>query len=171
MGAAMNKRKNPATATRDKVQTIKAVGAAIEGLNRTVSKLANQLEVLGRTTSEQQLLPGLTGAKKSSLGRRKVKRNQTRYISFVVEDDPDPVVATGRVAWCLKELLMAGDFGITGFRGRGPRVASYIHTLRKRYGLEIETEMEPHGGRYPGSHARYFLWTEIKVLRVRGPRR
>lgn len=162
----MSKRKNLATQERGKVQIIKAVGAAIDNLNRTCFDLANQLEVLRRGVEAQE---AVSVAKKR--GEKRKPRNATRLIRFVVGDDLVPLVVKGRVAWCLKELLIAGDFGITGYKGRGPRLAAYIHTLRKHYDLEIETELEPHGGPYPGRHARYRLWSEIKVLRDTGARR
>lgn len=162
----MSKGKNLATLERGKVQLIKAVGAAIDNLNRTCFDLANQLEVLRQRAEAQEVVPV-----SKNCGKKRRLRNSTRLIRFVVGTDPVPLVVKGRVAWCLKELLIASDFGITGCRGRGRRLAAYIHTLRKRYGLEIETELEPHGGPYPGRHARYRLWSEIKVLRDTGASR
>lgn len=162
----MPKVKNLATRERGKVQLIKAVGAAIDNLNRTCSDLANQLEVLRQGVEAQEVVPVANNG--DTKGR---PRNSTRLISFVVGTEPVPLVAKGRVAWCLKELVVAAEFGITGYDSNAPRVAAYIHTLRKCYGLEIETELEPHGGPYPGRHARYRLWSKIEVLRDTGARR
>jgi len=155
----MSKETNLATQERGKVQIIKAVGAAVDNLNRTSSRLANQLSVLLRTfeVNEPRHVVECPVAKKGL-------RNSTSYICFRVGHEKALLVAKGRVAWCLKELLNAGDFGITGYEGRAPRVAAYIHTLRSFYHLEIETELEPHGGSYPGRHARYRLRSEIKLL-------
>ena len=36
------------------------------------------------------------------------------------------------------------------------RLSAYVHSLRK-LGFEITTQREPHGGDYPGYHARYRL--------------
>lgn len=162
----MSKKKNLATPERGKARLINAVGAAIDNLNRTCSDLANQLEVLRQGIDVQKAAPVAKNPDK----KRKL-RNSTRRIDFVVGTDLVPQVVKGRLAWCLKELLDAGDFGITPCRGRGRRLAAYIHTLRKRYDLEIETELEPHRGQYPGRHARYRLWSEIKVVRHTGARR
>lgn len=162
----MSKGKNLATQKRGKVQLIKAVGAAIDNLNRTCSDLANQLEVLRQGVVAQEAVPVAKNG-----GEKRGLHNSTCLISFLVGTELVPLVAKGRVAWCLKELLVADEFGITGYNSHGPRVAAYIHTLRKCYGLEIETELEPHGGPYPGRHARYRLWSKIKVLRDTGARR
>lgn len=56
----------------------------------------------------------------------------------------------------LEALLEAGATGCTFFDAPAPRWAASIYRLRKR-GIEIETIREPHGGPYPGTHARYFL--------------
>ena len=73
-------------------------------------------------------------------------------------------VATGRVAWALAELVRAGKRGVTPIDNPGPRWSAYIFTLRTEYGLDIETVNEPHGGPYPGTHARYVLKSRIEVI-------
>ncbi|MDG4717796.1 MULTISPECIES: winged helix domain-containing protein [Thalassospira] len=73
-------------------------------------------------------------------------------------------VANGRVAWALAELLRAGKRGVTPIDNPGPRWSAYIFTLRTEYGLDIETVNEPHGGPYPGTHARYVLKSRIEVV-------
>lgn len=76
-------------------------------------------------------------------------------------------VFRGRLAWCLANLLNAGNAGITSLRNPAPRLADYIFKLRKA-GLVIDTEGEPHGGHYAGRHGRYRLKTSVIVLQVRG---
>ena len=73
-------------------------------------------------------------------------------------------IATGRVAWAFGELLMAGRCGVTPIDNPAPRWSAYIFTLRTEYGLDIETVNEPHGGPYPGTHARYVLRTRVEVV-------
>lgn len=162
----MSKAKNLATLERGKVQLIKAVGTAVDNLNRTSSDLANQLSVLLRSFEANG-----AGRVVQSPDDKKGLHNSTCYICFRVGPEKALLVAKGRVAWCLKELLNAGDLGITGYDGSAPRVAAYIHTLRSLYHLEIETELETHSGSYPGRHARYRLRSEIRLLRDTGARR
>lgn len=63
---------------------------------------------------------------------------------------------SGRKAWALERLIEAGATGCTPITQPAPRWASYVHELR-RMGIDIETITEPHGGPYPGTHARYVL--------------
>ena len=154
----MSKTKNLVTRRRDKARVIKAVGAAIDNLDRTSSEPKNQLVALCQEDEAHAAAPA------ENDGEKKRRRNSTRLIRFVIVADMVPLVVRGRAAWCLKELLLAGSFGITGCRGRGRRLAAHIYILRRRYNLEITTQFEPHGGSYPGHHARYRLSSEIKVL-------
>lgn len=69
----------------------------------------------------------------------------------------------GRLAWALSALLVAGERGCTPITTPGPRWSDYVFKLR-RDGLEIETITEPHGGPYPGHHARYVLRTPLRIV-------
>ncbi|WP_347376819.1 hypothetical protein [Ensifer sp. Root1252] len=71
-----------------------------------------------------------------------------------------PITVVGRDAWCLKELLAAGQRGITSLQNPAPRLGHYIWKLR-RFGFAIETTHENHAGDYPGHHARYRLHSEV----------
>lgn len=71
-----------------------------------------------------------------------------------------PITVVGRDAWCLKELLAAGQRGITSLQNPAPRLGHYIWKLR-RFGFAIETIHENHAGDYPGHHARYRLHSEV----------
>jgi hypothetical protein len=70
----------------------------------------------------------------------------------------------GRDAWALTELIRAGDLGCTPIDTPGPRWSGYVHKLRHRYGLDILTVTEPHGGPYKGTHARYILRSFVHPL-------
>jgi hypothetical protein len=70
----------------------------------------------------------------------------------------------GRDAWALTELVRAGDLGCTPIDTPGPRWSGYVHKLRHRYGLDILTVTEPHGGPYKGTHARYILRSVVCLL-------
>jgi hypothetical protein len=70
----------------------------------------------------------------------------------------------GRDAWALTELVRAGDLGCTPIDTPGPRWSGYVHKLRRRYGLDIMTVSEPHGGPYKGTHARYILRSVVHPL-------
>ena len=72
---------------------------------------------------------------------------------------------SGRIGQTLFLLQRAGDEGITAMETPAKRLAAYVHSLREM-GFEISTEREPHGGAYPGYHARYRL--ESSVILGRG---
>lgn len=68
----------------------------------------------------------------------------------------------GRLGWTMAQLAMAGPKGVTTIERPAPRWSGYVHMLRKR-GIEIDTEMVPHDGNYPGHHARYRLLSQVTV--------
>jgi Winged helix domain len=70
---------------------------------------------------------------------------------------------TGRNAWALQELIIAGEAGCTPVDDPGPRWSAYVHNLRHEYGVEIETVNEPHRGSFPGNHGRYVLRSNVQV--------
>ena len=70
----------------------------------------------------------------------------------------------GRNAWALLALVSAGAKGVTPkTMPTGPRWSAYVHNLR-RMGVRIETQHERHGGAFPGTHARYVLMDEVRVV-------
>lgn len=70
---------------------------------------------------------------------------------------------TGRDEWALKQLLRAGTQGCTPIDNPAPRWSGYVHNLRNM-GIDIETVTEPHGGDFPGHHARYVLRSIIEPM-------
>ena len=81
-----------------------------------------------------------------------------------IGDDDGPVVTVrGREAWALLALIAAGEEGCTPLDTPGPRWSGYVHDLR-RAGFVIETVHEPHGGSFPGTHARYVLRSRVTIL-------
>ncbi|ACP23932.1 hypothetical protein NGR_c01290 [Sinorhizobium fredii NGR234] len=79
--------------------------------------------------------------------------------------DGAPHTMRGRPAWALELLIDAGSAGCTPITDPGPRWSSYVHILRKRSGLVIDTLRETHDGQFPGTHARYVLRSPVEVLR------
>lgn len=72
----------------------------------------------------------------------------------------------GRCAWALQRLLAAGLRGCSTIEAPAPRWGSYVFWLRHRYGLAVETLDEPHGGAFPGRHARYVLRKHLEVVAI-----
>ncbi len=70
----------------------------------------------------------------------------------------------GRDAWALSELVKAGKRGCTPIDTPGPRWSGYVHNLRQKHGLTIETVNEAHGGAFSGTHARYVLHSPVRIL-------
>jgi hypothetical protein len=77
------------------------------------------------------------------------------------------VIATGREAWALAQLIEAGERGCTPINQPAPRWSHYVFLLRRR-GLDIETVEERHGGPFKGCHGRYVLRTPMTVLALSG---
>lgn len=79
--------------------------------------------------------------------------------------EPYMFTQTGRDAWALSRLIMAEKGGVTPLsEPTGPRWSAYVHKLR-RFGIEIETITETHGGAFPGTHARYVLRSDVQLLK------
>jgi len=74
-----------------------------------------------------------------------------------------PITVVGRDAWCLQRLISAGKRGFSSIEQPAPRTSHYIYKLR-RFGFAIETKHEAHGGEYPGTHARWSLHSEVRIL-------
>ena len=72
-------------------------------------------------------------------------------------------VTGARFIQTLRALTEAGPKGVTALEmsSWALRLAHYIHILRTRHGLNIETRTEPHEG---GTHGRYFLKTSIELI-------
>ena len=87
----------------------------------------------------------------------------TREIVFRVLPDGPTIRATGREAWTLRNLIDAGSKGVSGLVQIGPRLSAYVFDL-KRMGIDIEARREPHGGPFPGHHARYVLRSPVEVI-------
>lgn len=85
-------------------------------------------------------------------------------ITARVLPDGEPFKVIGRDAWMLRRLVDAGPKGLTAIDAPAPRNSHYIFKLRTKYGLTVETIREKHGGQFSGSHARYFLRSEIAIL-------
>lgn len=82
-------------------------------------------------------------------------------------DSPIILNLRGRLAWKLLELVKAGDAGITPLHNPAPRVSHYVMTLRRK-GVAIDTDMQPHGGAFPGEHGVYRLKSAVTIEQVEG---
>lgn len=92
-------------------------------------------------------------------------------MSVCVDGRPAQTVL-GRFAWCLAELIRAGDVGVTPLERPAPRWSHYVWSLRTKQGFCIESIEEAHGGAYSGRHVRYRLASRVVVLEVvRGHKR
>lgn len=74
---------------------------------------------------------------------------------------------SGRDAWCLRELVQAGERGCTPIDNPAPRFAAYVHKLRKA-GFYIETIHERHSGPFQGLHARYKIRSSVTIIEESG---
>jgi hypothetical protein len=74
------------------------------------------------------------------------------------------ITVTGRDAWALCELVKAGARGCTPIDHPGPRWSGYVHKLRHKYGLHVDTIDERHGGQFAGRHARYILRSVVQIV-------
>lgn len=84
--------------------------------------------------------------------------------NWVRYGEPFMFTLTGRDAWALSRLIMAKKGGVTPLsEPTGPRWSAYVYKLR-RFGLDIETITETHGGAFPGTHARYVLRSDVRLL-------
>jgi hypothetical protein len=73
----------------------------------------------------------------------------------------------GHLAWTMQELVKAGEKGITPLHNPVPRVSHYVMTLRRK-GDAIDTDMQPHGGAFPGKHGVYRLKSAVTIEQVEG---
>lgn len=67
----------------------------------------------------------------------------------------------GRQKWALMCLIHAGPRGCTPIDQPGPRWSAYVFSLRREFGLDIETIHEKHGPPFEGTHARYVLHNRV----------
>lgn len=70
----------------------------------------------------------------------------------------------GQTAKALAAFVAAGERGVTALEAASwaYRLAAYVHDLRHKCGLAIETLREAHEG---GSHARYVLRSPVRLER------
>jgi len=80
--------------------------------------------------------------------------------------DSRTVRLSGRLSWALTQLVDARETGCTPIDNPAPRWSGYVHKLRRRFGLDIETIHERHQGPFPGRHARYVLGSRVLVVEI-----
>ena len=87
-------------------------------------------------------------------------------VLLIVELDGQLKTIQGRDAWALSELISAGNAGVTPIDRPAPRWSQYIMKLR-RAGFDIETIDEKHGGAFSGTHGRYVLHSQFRIIETR----
>lgn len=87
----------------------------------------------------------------------------TTYRIVPKKGEPFSVTVGGRERWALRQLSKAGTKGVASVESPALRLAAYICDLRKK-GVPIETLTEPHGGEFPGTHARYILRATVTKI-------
>ncbi|PYE88777.1 winged helix domain-containing protein [Phyllobacterium leguminum] len=92
------------------------------------------------------------------------RRKSVQSLTVKIRPDGGLVTVVGRDAWALDQLLRAGDAGCTPLHNPALRWSHYIFKLRQA-GIVVETIHEEHGGPYAGTHGRYVLRSDLKVLR------
>jgi hypothetical protein len=107
--------------------------------------------------------PDVLTRARDAQARDSYSRAHTLYTVTAADgSDTFQLTLRGRLRWALDRLRDAGPAGCTPItEPAGPRWAAYIHGLRI-LGVEIETCHEPHGGDFPGTHARYVLRSTVK---------
>ena len=94
----------------------------------------------------------------SSIPRPSTAKRGRRVAFNVYEGETvRTITPTGRDAWALAELILAGAEGCAPITTPGPRWSGYVFKLKRIYRLNIETVTEMHGGDYAGKHAAYVL--------------
>jgi hypothetical protein len=91
------------------------------------------------------------------------KKSKTFTVITRLLPDGRPKAITGRDAWALHQLYLAGVTGCTPIDNPGPRWSHYVFKLRGM-GFNIETVTENHGGQFAGHHARYILRSSISLM-------
>ncbi len=86
----------------------------------------------------------------------------TYHVSPAV-GEPFEVTVSGRERWTLRQLAKAGTKGVASVESPAMRLAAYVCELRKKR-VPIETLTEPHGGDFPGTHARYILRANVTKI-------
>src|SRR4051812_16433880 len=92
---------------------------------------------------------------------RKISMLFARYIG----GERRVFIVTRRPAQTLWYLVECKEAGVTALQmsSWALRLAAYIHILRSKYGLDIQTISEPHDG---GQHARYVMHTPVEIIEV-----
>ncbi|TIP24118.1 MAG: hypothetical protein E5X67_30540 [Mesorhizobium sp.] len=86
------------------------------------------------------------------------------WVRVKVLPDGEPITIYGREAWCLRRLIEAGEKGCTPIEQPAPRWSAYVHDLKHKFGIVIDTVHEAHAGPYAGSHARYVLRSLVVII-------
>lgn len=81
-------------------------------------------------------------------------------VTLLGGDCPRLFTLSGRIGQTMHHLIQAKSQGITSLENPAIRLAAHVHSLREM-GFLIDTEREPHGGKYPGYHARYRLRSSV----------
>ena len=101
----------------------------------------------------------------AAIGRHRAsaKPKRGKRVAFTVYEGEEvrTIAPTGRDAWALSSLILAGADGCTPLDHPGPRWSGYVFKLKRVYGLNVETITEMHGGEFAGKPARYVLRSRV----------
>lgn len=75
----------------------------------------------------------------------------------------NPIKFIGREAWACRELIKAGERGISSLHHIGPRLAHYVMKCW-RAGLTVEMVKTAHAGPFAGWHGLYVLRSKLLVI-------
>jgi hypothetical protein len=75
----------------------------------------------------------------------------------------NPITFVGRESWAMRELIAAGERGVSSLHHIGPRLAHYCMKIR-RAGLLVDMVKTPHSGPYSGWHGVYVLKSKLAVV-------
>lgn len=81
----------------------------------------------------------------------------------VVDSCVTELTLTGKLARILRKLILAGSRGLTQYDVYliTTRLAGFVHVLRTKHKLEIDTARMPHSG---GTHGLYVLRTQVSII-------
>ncbi|MHA6289135.1 winged helix domain-containing protein [Maricaulis sp. CAU 1757] len=97
------------------------------------------------------------------------RKLEPQRFEWMRDGEPCRFILTGRDAWALSRLIAAGAAGVTPLsEPTGPRWSAYVYNLKRAVGLSIETVTEKHGGPFPGTHARYVLHEDVRLVEASG---
>lgn len=89
---------------------------------------------------------------------------QQKYKITESDGSTRTIYLNGRNAWCLEQLIAAGQSGISTRDNPEQRLGVIVLGLKKRYGFKIEAIKELRRGIYNKHHTQYILISKVKLI-------